>query len=333
MEDGRALEISSNVIPEKSVTKALDEAMVVTAFSKTQDEAVEFNVTCNISPEIYVSMSSLNELRRNCLNKIYEYILSLYKRDTKDIKEMPKHSNTCEPSSKQNVLYVYNLKKDAEYISRYEKKYGTQLDIIYLNFIDILKHEEYVFSNLQKIDVYAVVSNFNLSNTASLLSKHLERLIKRGIKGIVIGDIGYLPLCMELKQKYNIKLVADYTLNTMNSFSAEFLKNNLIDRIAVNIETSIEQIDEISKICEVELVEDMCTAMTSRYCVIGSFVNNAKDKCTRPCIHDSYTLVDGFGKVYNILCDNTDCVMRLVRNKPKFSENLKDKYTVRHSML
>lgn len=333
MENGNVLEILSNIIPEKSVTKPLDKIMVEKAFSKTHEEAFEFNVNCNISSNVYVSMASLNELRRQVFSKIYEYILGLFKRNIKDIYEMPKLNKLCATQDKKKALYVYNFKKDAEYISRYEKKYNSKLDLIYLNFKDVLKYEEYIFSNLESTDVYIVLSNLNLKNTASLINRHLERLVKRGIKGIVIGDIGYLTFCKELKQKYNIKLIADYTLNAMNSFSAEFLKENLIDRIAVNIETTGKQIDEISKICEVELVEDLCTAMTSRYCIIGSFVNKDKDICSKPCIYGNYTLVDGFGKAYNILSDNTDCVMRLVRNKPKFDENLKDKYTVRHSML
>ena len=333
MGNDNVIEIVSNIIPEKSVTKPLDKTMVENAFSKTREEAFEFNVNCNISSSVYVSMASLNDLRRQVFSKIYEYILGFYKRNTKDVQEMPKLNKLCVTQNKENALYVYNFKKGAEYISRYEKKYNSKLDLIYLNFKDVLKYEDVVFSNLQNIAVYVVLSNLNLKNTASLINRHLERLVIRGIKGIVIGDVGYLPLCKELKQKYDIKLIADYTLNTMNSFTAEFLRENLIDRIAVNIEITGKQIDEISKICEVELVEDLCTAMTSRYCIIGSFVNKDKDICSKPCIHGNYTLVVGFGKAYNILCDNTDCVMRLVRNKPKFDEELKDKYTVRHSML
>lgn len=333
LKDGQTLLVDSNIMPDKSVTKSLDASWIVSAFSKTCDEPFSFKVICNIEPNLYVSMSSLNELRRLCIAKVKDYILKEYIRDEKDIKTISEISKTNVTTLKPNVLYVYNFKDSTDYISRYEKKYNSRLDILYLNFCDVLKYEEQVFSNISKVDIYIVLSNFNLANTAKLINLHLERLVSKGIKGIVIGDIGYLQYAIELKQKYGITLVADYTLNTINSYTAKFLKDNLIDRIAVNIETSESQIDEISKVCDVEVIEDLCVAMTSRYCILGSFVDNAIGKCSRPCISGDYTLVDGFGKVYNVLCDNIDCVMKLVRNKPKYSDYIKNKYTIRHSML
>ncbi|MNI82960.1 hypothetical protein D3C73_1397240 [compost metagenome] len=61
--------------------------------------------------------------------------------------------------------------------------------------------------------------------------------------------------------------------------------------------------------------------MSSRYCVLGSFVEDrqAGRKCSMPCIKSKYYLKDSYGIKYDIVCDNIDCTMKLVRN---FDENI-----------
>ena len=334
MPDGYKLLINSNIVPDKSITKSVDTQAIISAFSKTSDEAFSFNVEAKVARGLYVSMANLNELRRMVVAKIKDYILAKYKRKKDSIRTISSIEKTHTYSQKRNLLYVYNFKNNTDYSLRYEKKYNSKLDIIYLNFKDVLKFENYIFKNLKNVDIYIVISNFNLFNLSKLITLNLERLIKKGIKGVVIGDLGYLSLCKELKKKYNITLVADYTINTINCFTAKLLKENLIDRIAVNIEASEAQIHEISKVCDIELVEDLATAMTSRYCILGSFLSTSDSKkCSRPCLAGNYTLLDTFGKAYNILCDNTDCVMKLVRNKVKYSQEIQSRYTVRNCML
>ena len=75
--------------------------------------------------------------------------------------------------------------------------------------------------------------------------------------------------------------------------------------------------------------------MTSRYCILGSFVSDRKsikDVCSRPCV-DSYYIMDEFGKQYDIVCDNIDCIMRLIRNKNRYEEEIEKKVNIRHTWL
>ena len=46
-----------------------------------------------------------------------------------------------------------------------------------------------------------------------------------------------------------------------------------------------------------------------------------------------YYIVDDYGKKYNIIPDNTDCITELVRNKRKYSDEDKAKYSVRYNVL
>ena len=55
--------------------------------------------------------------------------------------------------------------------------------------------------------------------------------------------------------------------------------------------------------------------MTSRYCILGSFVADREEenKCTAPCIQKGYYIEDTYGEKYDILCSNVDCVMKILK--------------------
>ena len=68
--------------------------------------------------------------------------------------------------------------------------------------------------------------------------------------------------------------------------------------------------------------------MTSRYCILGSFVANREEGkiCSAPCKQGGYYLEDTFGEKYDIVCSNIDCVMKILKKynlvKNKFEKNM-----------
>ena len=120
---------------------------------------------------------------------------------------------------------------------------------------------------------------------------------------------------LKIKYKSNILLIADYTLNVTNKYSAKFLKDIGFDIITVSCELDLERINEISKYVNIEIVQDYITVMTSRHCIIGSFIGKRtkNTKCTSLCKMSDYVIKDTFNKEYIIVCDNIDCIMRLIR--------------------
>ena len=145
--------------------------------------------------------------------------------------------------------------------------------------------------------------------------QNLERIILKGIDTIILSSFSYMDIIADIKNKKNIEVIADYSFNISNKYSAIFMKNLGFDVITPAYDTPNNVISESSKYVKIELVHNYILAMTSRFCILGTFIANRDDnKCSMPCIKDKYYLIDSYGYKYYIVCDNTDCIMRLVRS-------------------
>ena len=331
--------IELDFIPEQSKTSALTEEKIKEAFRKTEDTSIRFDLNINLDEGLFVPVSVLNDLRK----KTVEFVESkkIIRREIKDIKEkIDKEliilaSKKCEDTSLKNILYVYRYNKQMDYMEYYNKKYNAHLDTLYINSYDFYKYEDYIFKYINRCKIYLVIPNVTLKNETKYILENIERLIKKGIYGIVIGNIGYIDLCTNLKEKYNIKLIADYSLNITNVYTALALKKLGFDIVTPLFESDDIDILAISNTLPIELVEDYATVMTMRYCVISSLVMNSKDEniCKKECLKNNYYIVDEQNKRYDVVTDNLDCVVKLVRNKKRYDDELKEKQRIRHCVI
>lgn len=332
------VEVVIDYVPEQSINSSVNEEKVKEAFAKTEDTSVRFNVETNIDDELFVPVSKLNELRKQLVEKIEETKLIRQEINNFEnkLQEALKLSNCTETKNiKENSLFVYRYDKTKDYIEWYKRKYNEKLDILYVNISDFKKYEDNILEYTKHTKVYLVIPNVTLEHTTKYINENMERIVAKGIKGILVGNLGFIQLCNELKEKYNIELIGDYSLNTLNSYTAETLKGMGIDKITPLFEIDDLDYTSISKVLPIELVCDMATVMTTRYCVISSFVSNASKKgdCKAECTKANYYLLDELNKRYDIVTDTMDCISRFVRNKKKNKDELEEKFSTRHCVL
>lgn len=325
--------IAIEYIPQTSVNKPVDSEYVNSQFSKTIDSPFEFvNLNYNIDSNMFVPMSKLNELRREVISRLESsYVIN------KDIKESyikleeyvlnhNKLLSSLNKSNKANVnsLFIYKYNEQDE--TKYMTDYGN---IIYLNISDIRRYElkniDIISKYIGKKDVYIYIPNIVLSNVDKYIDANLERLIKLGVKGILLGNIGYLENLVNSKSKYDLTIVADYSLNIINTYSAMFLKNQGVDRLTISPEMEESEIQNVANIMDVEVIENFVTVMTTRFCPVKAYSKGCN------CTKNSYELKDNYNNVrYNVVCDNTDCVVKLVRNISSIENN---KYSKRKCVI
>jgi len=332
------LEVVLEYVPQISKTSSVNDTKVKEAFSKTEETSVKLNVKCDIQDGLFVPTSKLNELRKVLVEKLEE--TKLIRKEIQDFeKKLQLALNVSEDNIKennrQNSLYVYRYNKDVDYLTYYENKYSQKLDVLYITATDFKTNTQDILKYVDKCKVYFVIPNVTLKNMTKYIMDNLEDLCTKGVSGILLGNIGFIPICNKLKEKYNIHIVADYSLNVMNKYTAYTLKQLGIDKLTPLFEHEDIDLSSINKVIPIEIVQDMATVMTTRYCVIASFAKDVtkKNECKAECLRNNYYLIDEHNKRYDVLTDNMDCITRYVRNKKQYTGEQEKLYSTRHCVL
>lgn len=332
----KILEVSTKCMPQIAKTKELDEDTIKACFAKTKDTPFAFHITkLELDKGIFLSISELNQLRRNVIEALsQDYLIDMdisdqlaqidmfltsWKKECKEqYLKVKKEGNTFEKLSNfSNTLFVYSYQPSKDYIVLYEKKYQKTLKGIYINVGDYLKYREDILNKFSgKINIYIHIPNVVFGKLDRLIKENLEKILQDGIKGFLLGSLSYYTILQEYKKRYPIMLIADHTLNTANCYSALYYASLGFDVITPTYDILPEQMEEMSHEVQLEIIQDKITVMTSRYCILGSFVANRKENeiCGMPCIKEKYYLKDTYGYRYDIVTDPIQCVMKLVRS-------------------
>ena len=311
------------IVPQKSQNKPVNIDVIRQVFSKTQDNGIEFSsINAQIEDGLFVKISSLNEARRNFVSMLEEKCC--IRRNIENVSNniLNKKIENCKTIFNfKNILSVYNYNRNMNYEKYYLEKYNKSLDRIDFQVKDYIKYQDEILSIYSKYNLGINLGNFTLKNTDKYIKENLEFLLKNGVNIVIIGSYRYIKLLTELKKKYDFYIVADYTLNINNIYSANFVNSLGIDIIVPDFDCSEKQFNNICKYFNVEVVDDYITVMTSRYCMLGSFIKkkNEKNICSAPCKSGNYYLLDKYKEKYNIITNNYDCTISIVkRNKQKF---------------
>lgn len=334
----KVIQYISEIMAEPSIKKSLVAEDVVTAFSKTEDTSVKFNnIICDIDDRLFLKVSQLNEIRR-CVVEMVEskFVTNIdVEKELNIINNVKLTEVTKTKQKKVNSLYIYSYDKNRKYKEEYYNRYKEKLDRLYIVANDYAIYYKDIFEKYSDIELFFVISNVTLGKLSKYIKESLEQMIKLGVKGVLVGNYGYMDLLKSLKEKYNIILGADYSLNITNTLTINYLNNLGFDFVTISFELNNEETLEIvNSNVNVELVENLATAMTSRYCLIGSFAGtDEKEICDRACTQGEYYILDTMNKRYDIVCDNFDCIMRLVRNKDRYIDEVRNNANIRHVWL
>lgn len=326
--NGEMYTYNTNVMPETAQNKELTLESVESCFSKTLDTGINFTkVVGYIQKGLFLRVSELNDIRRCFVEKIEEK-LSKGREVDGIYDKLEKRLNICYTKNnlkrQKNILSVYKYNCNIDYAKEYAKRFSQGLERIDFQAEDYLKYEKDIMHKYSKYNLGIVISNFVLNNLNRYIMSNLEKLLGMGVKTIILGSFKYLDMVLELKKKYEFSLIADYTFNVTNSYSAMFLNSLGFDIITPGFDATNNQINKLDKVSNIELVNGYITAMTSRYCMLGSFVEDRKEGavCKMPCQNGEYYIEDTYGEKYNILCNNVDCVMKVIKEKKLSRDNL-----------
>lgn len=185
-------EYTSNIIPNTSINKPLDQDTIIKQFSKTNNSIYEFKkIKIILDDNLFLPISSLNDLRRTILENIEKQTLDKIKR-TSNCCYTPIVSNA---SNLKNNYKISLLLNDLNLEYDYSKLNGVHNLYIPLKFFVNKNYENILKVLNKKFSTYIYLPTIIRANYRNLFYDNIVNTTKKyNIKGIVLSNISNLCL-------------------------------------------------------------------------------------------------------------------------------------------
>ena len=307
-------EYVSDIIPDKAQKQPLTEEKVYAQFTKTGNTPFKVkNIDIQLDNELFLPVSTLNELRRQAFEAYEKTILSSIPKQIEktSLKVIPSRTNSNNKNTK-NVSVFFNILRE-----EYTKL--ENVDSFYFSFKDALTKLEIIEKFKGK--KYIVLPTITKANYAKLIKSNITKLSPK-VNGFVLSNIGQLQYFYDSDSNsyLDTELIANYSFNTFNSYTLEFLEELGFTKVVLSPELTKYQINSLPNLNiskEIIAYGNICV-MTSEYCPIGSLCGglSTNTKCSMPCTKsDKYYLKDRLNINFRVLPDNVDCQSRIFNPK------------------
>lgn len=311
-DNGISVEQISDIIPVIALNSPITEDRIIAQLSKTSDTPYIFkNIYVDLEENLYISpISALNELRRNIIHSYEELLINSFKKYSKykNIKDdITKTQNqfTFQKCKPKISILINNLDNNSDYIKL------QNIDNIYIPLKYFIKKEcqNTIYSLMQKFKIYIYMPHIMRTNYYKLFNNNISNILNNfTISGFVISNIGQLHLLQSYQKNYEI--IANYNLNTFNTFSALALN---CTKVTISPELGLADIP-IVKNSEL-IVYGTLPIMTSNYCLLGKS-NHCYTTCTKKCMEkNKYYIIDRKGFKFQIIPDNIETVTTIYNSK------------------
>ncbi|MEI3410670.1 MAG: DUF3656 domain-containing U32 family peptidase [Clostridia bacterium] len=308
-------EYTSNIIPNTSINKPLDQDTIIKQFSKTNNSIYEFKkIKIILDDNLFLPISSLNDLRRTILENIEKQTLDKIKR-TSNCCYTPIVSNA---SNLKNNYKISLLLNDLNLEYDYSKLNGVHNLYIPLKFFVNKNYENILKVLNKKFSTYIYLPTIIRANYRNLFYDNIVNTTKKyNIKGIVLSNISNFMLISDLyKSNKNLELIANYTFNIYNNETINKLNELQISRYTVSPELNKLSILNLYGNPQKELiVYGKIPLMNMNYCLLGKS-NKCYPNCNSLCTNKNrYFLKDRLGLHFDIVPDNIQTVTTIYNCK------------------
>ena len=308
------LKYTSDVIP------IIDKDSIISKISKTNTTPYTFqNISIDLDDNLFIpKISSLNDLRRNILSMVEQYILNVIKRGTLNTTFSTHISSMLQHSSPPKISLLLNILND-----KFDYSNLNQVDSLYipLKYFCNKKFDK-IFKDLSnKFNLYIYMPTIVKSNYSNLLSFNLESTLTNfDIKGFVISNICNIKFLENLLKPIDtdLDIIANYTFNIYNSNTINEFKKLGVSRYTISPELNRNMITNLCSdgILPSELIVYGKTPLINmNYCPLGE-TDKCYPTCTQKCLSDnSYFLKDRLNMKFTIIPDNIQTVTTIFNSK------------------
>lgn len=293
-DEGHNIEHESSFVAEKAEKANITKERIIAQLSKTGDTPYSFeNIQIYEDDNIFVSMSAINEIRREALKKMDEV---LSRRNMREYSSMTKKDFILdfEPEERNDDKNIYFGASIWNY-DNIKPAIEAGIDYIYYGTIDNVK-EAVELCHRNNIEIYFLLPNIVKDAEKIKFARIIQ---ENSFDGIVISNISQLSYA---NVKPGIKVIGNYNLNVFNKRSMDICLKLGAQIICPSMELNLKQLRSIANNyrSSMELiVYGQLPLMTMEYCPLSSSSGCKGCKNQR-----GYGLKDEKGAVFPLFCNN-----------------------------
>ena len=299
--------IVSDLTPVEAINSPITSERIIEQINKLGGTPFEFEkIDVDLENNLYIpSISKLNQLRRDCINKLEEILIERIHRKHKDCEVLAKTESKSQMPNKKitkhisvllNVLNAYENYSCLDEVNRiyiplkyfFMPEFTTQLNTL------TKSHNCYIYMPIVlKDSIMKKVSN-----------KLDEILSNYCIKGFVVSNISQVHMLQKYSKQY--ELIGNYSLNIYNDYTAKELADLGISCITPSPELDEEALNSINSSIDTEyIVYGNIPVMTTNYCLLSGS-NFCLEKCKNNCtnLEQEYYLKDRKNANYRVIPDS-----------------------------
>ena len=341
-----------DILPIDAITNPISEDRIKEQLCKTTNSQFEFKyIKVDLDDNTYVpKISYINQLRRECLEKLEEQAIQRFSRNKKNIVLSSINSNIndiAQNNSNKSIIIQNNLCKNNiiqnnsdisvtgsnitnnenskiclllnELDLDYDYSKISNVDNIYVP-LKYLKNKQYweIIKTLSRNNnLYIYLPTVLKDNFRNFYFNDIDAIIKKyKIKGLICSNLSCINYFSNLKGK--LDLVANYTFNVFNNYTINELAEIGIKRVVLSPEldeSNLKNITNNSIIPTEVLVYGKLVLMNIGYCLLGSS-NLCYPRCDMKCKENSkFYLKDRLNMNFRLIPDSIQTISTLYNSK------------------
>lgn len=308
---GKEITITSSEIPSIAENLPTSKDKIIAQISKTGNTPFLFeHIDLALDDNLFVPVSTINELRRNALNSLMAKIIDeeINHRKLKfEELEMPQPLPKNTFSLPKINLLLNTFDKNLNYC----QLTGMDKILVPLKYFVLADNTEALISICQKFNVYVYMPSI-LRDTQKIDFDAITESFS--IAGFVISSINQLNIL----KKYNLEILGNYTLNVYNRYTIDFLKSEGVSEFCITPELNdcdTKKLINTSSLPLELMVYGKIPLMTLNYCLLGKS-NKCYKECSQLCTQNKkFFIKDRLGLDFSIIPDNLSTITTIYNSK------------------
>lgn len=273
--DGNTVYKESQEMIEKARTVALQKEKLLENIKKVGNTPFRFvDINLELHPQASLPISSINKTRREAIEDLIHKRKEKYKREIQESINTSEILKVMETANEHEKKDITRISVKVENLQQLKKIIEFPIDRIYYSNIFELK-EAIRICNDKDIEIYYKSPSIIKDKEEILLKEMLQ---KSKPDGILVGELGVIDFS---KTVLHLPVIADISLNIMNSSTIAFLYEKGINGITLSTELDIKNMRKlkINKGIDVEtIIYGKLPVMITETCPM-TYTNQCDCKC------------------------------------------------------